>query len=548
LHFLYAVTLHGYVEKGHFGMKPMTRRELALLISRSMVTAPALALSTIADYDKSAVLDEPAANDSKESETPVYVVLWFDTEDYLLPVSDDAAKRIANFLLAHDIRATFKLVGEKARVLEARNRSDVILALSHHEIGYHSNTHSQQPTIAVYESALGWDEGVEEFDRRERGGFDDIYRIFGCAPTCFGQPGVSWAPQAYPALKKWGVCVYLDDGQHVQLDGRPFWYGGLLNIFGIAAGRDLEPNEDWSNLESAKDYFRRLYTELRSQPAGGLISFMFHPTQFVSQEFWDAVNFARGANPPRSEWKLQPENSPSQQNQAFKYFEDLIVFMKSFANVHFITASQAYILYRDEVHLRSFGHEDLEEIARRVSPGIDFQVFDRYALSASEVFALLNSFVAAVVTNRTTSSIAVHATPYGPSSSGYGVGTGQLHEVSWNQLSRTVLDVQNYLDKNLSIPSVIWLGGSALNPESYLLALSTITRLVLGNSPVPERIPILPAELVSKRWVAKDSVAIWDWPIFPSGFHAPHLMVLASLQAWTLKPALPHPVSSFEGI
>lgn len=528
-------------EKGRFAMKSMTRRELALLISRSIVAAPALGLS-------SGIADEPAATRAEDSGPPVYIVLWFDTEDYLLPASDDAAKRIATFLLAHGIRATFKVVGEKARVLEARNRSDVILALSQHEIGYHSNTHSQQPTIAVYESSLGWDEGVKEFDRRERSGFDDIYRIFGYSPTCFGQPGVSWAPQVYPALKKWGVSVYLDDGQHVQLDGRPFWYGGLLNIFGIAAGRELEPNGDWSNLESAKSYFRTLYTELRSQPQGGLVSFMFHPTEFVSQEFWDAVNFARGANPPRSEWKLQPKKSASQQDQAYQYFENLVVFIKSFANVHFITASQAYSLYRDEAHLRSFEQGDLAEIARRANSRVDFQVYDSYALSASEVFALLNSFVAAVVTNKAKLPIALPATPCGPSSAGYGVGTDQPLEVSLNQFSQTVLDVQDYLERSQSIPSVIWLGSSPVKPESYLLALSAITQKNLGNSPTLERIPILPAELASKRRVAKDSIAIWDWPIFPTGFHAPHLMELASLQAWTLKPALLHPIGTSEGI
>lgn len=522
-------------------MRPITRRDLALLISKSMAAAPGLGLSSRIVANMPAELEELSATRANESGAPVYVVLWFDTEDYILPASDDAAKRIADFLLAQGIRATFKVVGEKARVLTARNRADVIFALSQHEIGYHSNTHSQQPTIAVYESTLGWDEGAAEFDRRERGGFDDIRRIFGYAPTCFGQPGVSWAPQAYAALKKWGVRVYLDDGQHVQLDGRPFWYGGLLNIFGIAAGRELEPNEDWSNLESAKSYFRTLHTQMRSQPGGGLVSFMFHPTQFVSQEFWDAVNFARGANPPRSEWKLQPELSTSQRDQAYKYFEDLIVFMKSFPNVQFITASQAYSLYRDEAQLRNFEHDDLAEISRRVSASIDYQVYDRYTLSASEIFALLNSYVAAAVANKMAASITLHATPYGPSSAGYGVETGRSHEVPWSQFSRTVLDVQDYLDREHSIPSAIWLGSGSVNPEAYLSALSKVTRLFLDNSPLPERISILPAELASERWVAKDSLAIWEWPIFPTGFHSPHLMELAALQAWTLKPAILHP-------
>src|SRR5262245_36197759 len=56
----------------------------------------------------------------------VVVVLWFDTEDYLLLSDDDATLRLATFLTSEGIRATFKIVGEKARVLEKRGRTDVI--------------------------------------------------------------------------------------------------------------------------------------------------------------------------------------------------------------------------------------------------------------------------------------------------------------------------------------------------------------------------------------------------------------------------------------
>ena len=41
---------------------------------------------------------------------PVYVVLWFDTEDYVEPAADDAALRIARDLTAAGVRATFKVV------------------------------------------------------------------------------------------------------------------------------------------------------------------------------------------------------------------------------------------------------------------------------------------------------------------------------------------------------------------------------------------------------------------------------------------------------
>src|SRR5947199_5042473 len=84
------------------------------------------------------------------AEPPVYVILWFDTEDYIEPSADDAALRIANDLAGMGVHATFKVVGEKARVLEKRGRTDVIRALAAHSIGYHSNFHSIQPAPAVY--------------------------------------------------------------------------------------------------------------------------------------------------------------------------------------------------------------------------------------------------------------------------------------------------------------------------------------------------------------------------------------------------------------
>src|SRR3989441_10917102 len=97
----------------------------------------------------------------------VNVILWFDTEDYLLPADDDATKRLCEMLTARGIHATFKMVGEKARVLERRGRRDVIAALKKHDIGYHSDFHSVHPTPTEYLAECGWLYGVAEFARRE---------------------------------------------------------------------------------------------------------------------------------------------------------------------------------------------------------------------------------------------------------------------------------------------------------------------------------------------------------------------------------------------
>src|SRR6266851_5738848 len=139
-------------------------------------------------------------------EPRVDVILWFDTEDYLLPADDDACKRLATMLNERHIRATFKVVGEKARVLERRGRRDVIAALKKHDIGYHANFHSVHPTPSEYLAECGLLDGVAEFVRREGGGAADVQRVFGVKTlSCYGQPGSSWGAQTIAGLWQIGV-------------------------------------------------------------------------------------------------------------------------------------------------------------------------------------------------------------------------------------------------------------------------------------------------------------------------------------------------------
>jgi peptidoglycan/xylan/chitin deacetylase (PgdA/CDA1 family) len=494
---------------------------------RGIVQLALLALSFTACFTHLRAA-EPTAQGS------VYVVLWFDTEDYILPQSDDAAKRVAEILSRQGVRATFKVVGEKGRTLERRGRRDVIEALAQHEIGYHANTHSQHPTPSEYEAKLDWEQGTEEFTRRERAGFEDLRRIFGKAPTCYGQPGSSWAPQAFPALKSWGVKVYLDEGLQIGLDGKPFWYGGLLNIFNIKAGSDLHHNDDWSNLDQAKANFKATYAELSA--SGGVVSFYFHPCEFIHREFWDGVNFAKGSNPPRDEWKLPPMKSPQEIERDFNYLEGLVHYIKSFPRVRFITASEALGVMPDRAQGHKFSPIELGEIAAQVNSEVSFQVHPHYALAASEQFELLNDFIARAIRKQPARPLLLRGTPYGPALPGTELADNV--QVPWSQFSRTVLDVAGFLEKNNQIPNVVWLGSTPVAPESYLVALAQTARALLATSALPDSVTLRPAHLAAARYVADDSPSLWGWVIFPEGFDAPQLMMLAKLQAWTLKPAM----------
>ena len=468
--------------------------------------------------------------------SPVYVILWFDTEDFVLPQSDDSAKRIAEFLTQQGIHATFKVVGEKARVLDRRGRKDVIAALDKHEIGYHSNYHSWHVTVGEYEEPLDWDDGVKEFIRREKPGFDDIRRIFGKTPTCFGQPGYSWAPEIQPAVKKMGINVYLDDGEQVGLNGQPFWYGGILNIYDIKYINDLRPNDDWSNLSQTEAAFKTAYSQF-SESGGGIISIYFHPCEFVHRQFWDAVNFAHGADPPRSQWKLPPVKTPAERDKAFQFLENFVKYMKSYP-VHFVTASGAFTLYHDNAQGRTFSKRELADIARAVNPAVSFQVHKSYTLSASEVLWLLNDYVADNIRNHPDKPIVLHGTPLGPSSNPADLSFDSGSQIPWSQFSYAVLDMHDFLAKNSKIPTVVWIGRKPYSPASYLVALAQVAIEMLDKKQTPQMVFLAPAHLEAAKYVAKNSPKIWgDWPIFGPQFNGRHIMELASLQAWTLKPA-----------
>ncbi|MFL5244167.1 MAG: polysaccharide deacetylase family protein [Gemmataceae bacterium] len=469
-----------------------------------------------------------------ESGGKVYVVLWFDTEDYILPASDDAALRVADFLSKEDIRATFKVVGEKARTLERRKRDDVIKALKNHEIGYHSNYHSVQPTPAQYLDELGWDEGVAEFDRREKPGLEDVKRIFGVAPTCYGQPGSSWAPQTYGALRQWGMEVYLDAGSHVSLEDKPHYYCGVLNLYKLAhlIRADIKNPGD---LDKANDRFAEARKALLAE-GGGVVSIMYHPCEFVHKEFWDGVNFRNGANPPRDKWKLPPMKTADESRAAYQVFESYIRFIKRFPDVRFITASEAAVLYRDKARGRKFSLDELKAIALALKDRASYFKTPDFSLSAGESLCLLNQYVSAKAAGRDVESLELKRSPYGPTSGNAALEHGV--ETDDSQFTRTASQVDEYLTKHDRLPGTVWLGSVGVPPEDYLPALANVALELLDGNPVPKKIEVKPGVLVPGKFVASDDPKLWSWVIFPPGFRAARLMALAKKQAWTIKPAL----------
>src|SRR5213595_1522883 len=348
----------------------------------------------------------PAAS---HSSAEVDVILWFDTEDYLLPADDDACLRLADMLSQRGIRATFKVVGEKARVLEARGRQDVITALRRHDIGYHANFHSVHPTPTEYLAECGLLDGMAEFVRREGGGAADVRRILAVKTlACYGQPGSSWASQILAALKDIGVAphgvpCYVDEGTHIGLDEKPFWYAGALVVYHMGQNYTRMDLHDPADLAPANQKVSAIADRLRGE-GGGLISIFYHPCEWVHKEFWDGVNFRRGANPPREQWKPPPQRPAEETEAAFRRFAEYIDHIRSIPGVRFVTASDLPGLYLDAARSEGASEADLNQIAVRLTEskisGVDFQVMGDRAYSVADQFELLARAVGELVEGR----------------------------------------------------------------------------------------------------------------------------------------------------
>jgi hypothetical protein len=473
----------------------------------------------------------------------VMVVLWFDTEDYLLPASDDAALRVAEILTARGVRATFKVVGEKARVLERRGRADVIAALGKHDIGYHSNYHSVHPTPAEYLADLGWHDGIAEFVRREGPGARDVMRIFGVPGlSCYGQPGSSWGPQAVAALGQIGVRSYVDEGSQVGLDDKPFFYAGALNVFNMGRNLTRMDLHEAGGLEKGRAEFQAAYDRLRAE-GGGLISIYYHPAEWVHQEFWDAVNFRRGKNPPREEWKQPPQRPRQETDAAYERFAQYVDFQRSLPGVKHVTAADLAALYRNRIVDEGADLATIKYVAEKIAQadGLVGIVRDRSGrvISPAEQLSLVVGFLAGAIREQRVPVRVDVAALLGPSER---PPATEVTDLPWRAFRDTLLDVFDEVRARGQVPSRVFAGTKKIAPADFLRAAATVA-LAVAAGPGP---PVFPTRVVipngttiaTERHVAEDTPDLFGgWIIHPEGFRAPRIVEMAKLQAWTLKPA-----------
>ena len=149
-----------------------------------------------------------------------------------------------------------------------------------------------------------------------------------------------------------------------------------------------------AGLEKARSGFRWIAARLAAA-GGGLISIYYHPCEWVHQKFWDAVNFSRGANPPRKDWKVAAAAPAAETEAAFTRFGAYLDHMRASPRVQFVTASQLPKIYPDRSTAEGAADREVTQLAKALgasnSAGVDYQLIGDKAFSPADQFCLFCS-------------------------------------------------------------------------------------------------------------------------------------------------------------
>jgi hypothetical protein len=264
---------------------------------------------------------------------------------------------------------------------------------------------------------------------------------------------------------------------------------------------------------------------------GGEISLYAHECEFVTQRFWDAINFAGGRDTPREEWQPAPLLSEEEQESRYAAFDNLIQVLKSVPDVELVVAAEAPLLYPDRAKGRTFTPDEIASMAAPMVGGVAHQRCDDVWLSPAEVYSLVVRLLADKVRRGTwPKSIPYHYVD-GPTRPGR--VRLDADSLSLDDLYGTCLYEAAFIGTQSHMPAEIQVGKNWLSPADFMATVGTrLRQWVHGGE---DDAPVVHGSLKQARHVP-DHVS-WDWVIFPPGFDADALLQVGRLQTWTLKPA-----------
>ena len=305
-----------------------------------------------------------------------------------------------------------------------------------------------------------------------------------------------------------GIPVYLDEGSHVGLRDQPFWYGGMLHAFHMGPYVIRPDLNDESKLAAKLAQFDSAARELRSR-GGGLISSYYHPCEYATTEFWDGVNFARGANPERGQWRMPRQRTAEAKQLAHRILCGYVEHVNRTPGARFVTARDLPALYESPAPPRI----ERSAAAAHLAKSITFVETPAGSLSAAELLLAALGIEPGFVDGPERRAVTT-------------LGDAPISRPAFE---RAVLDATGYIRTHRRLPSEVWVGSGTLSLADFAATLDGAT----GASSVTPRRGTLDLE----QYFATDPERTFSWVIHPESFRAPELLEQGRLQGWTLKPA-----------
>ena len=245
------------------------------------------------------------------------VMMFFDTEDYTNPWSDDSVLELANLLKEEGVVGNFDVVGFWAQKMIENRRFDVLDSLKGHTIGTQSLYHSLHPTECEWAGRENAREAYRLVHEHEA-------MCVGMLRAAFGLDRILYTTEPGNSGTYIADSVSCDLGMVAALAVLPtcsygMWYENLFQL-----------PYDWS-LESmfppnAEPDYGKLLDRFAKMPYVGM---SMHPDKVRSTTHWDLVNYPRENLVAWRHWKAAPRRSEADVQEFYRRLRRLCRALKA---------------------------------------------------------------------------------------------------------------------------------------------------------------------------------------------------------------------------
>ncbi|MBR2443906.1 MAG: hypothetical protein IKB27_00725 [Clostridia bacterium] len=301
------------------------------------------------------------------------IIFSFDTEDFTSSRAADGILYEANLFREEGVTGCFCVVGLLAKHLKEWGRTDVIEALSHHEIGTHTYGHTLHPMINEYTDIEDFEEAQKELIRQETLGIEYIKNTLGVDKVWAAcPPGNQKSYVAMYGYHKMGIPIYADTFCDTE-KGTGAYY---CNIFHAYYAFGIE----WFLRDATEEQIKEKLNELAQRERAVIYT---HPNMIIKEDFWDAVNYHKENLVPFGQW-IEPKDLPQEiTDTVLKNMRLLIRLIKNDPRFRIITYSQLANELKNDGE-RIVTKEQVKEIYTHLQKGL-FPMQKPYSLSLADM-------------------------------------------------------------------------------------------------------------------------------------------------------------------